>query len=245
MALSQTALVLESNGKTFFRGNNVLTAGDEIGLSAQVPTPDGGGNPEGDFWATPVNDQGIVTGINFSPYNPLSSLPAKPKPYSLPACKIRRQGGINSSEDYWFVLGTSAQWAAGTLPTQSSLVFWPASQQASQKTNASTGIPISGSWKFVLGLPTLDGSPHQHLFPKGWYNGTALTAAAGAGYANVAALLVFLNANWTTMGSPSITVSWALNTNGTAIIGTFTDNEADQLVVPSTHVLDASIWAIV
>lgn len=239
MALSTTALILESNGEVFLRGNNVLLAGDEVGLTGQVPTPDGGGVNQGDFWVTPVNDQGAVTGLNFTPYNVNSGLPAKPKPYSLAATKIRVQGAY-ANQDYFFVLGTSTQWAAATLPTSSSLVYWPTSQEAHALTD-SNGIVDTNDFKFILGIPTLDGSPHKKLFPKGWYNGTALTAAAGAGYSNITTLLVFLNANWTT---PSITVSWTAAPNNTAVIGSFTSTDTDQLNVGATHVLDAFVWAI-
>lgn len=246
MALTTAALILESNGVVYFRGNNVLLAGDEVGLTGQIPTSDGGGTNEGDYWVTPINDNDVVTGLRFDPYNVLSGLPAKPKPYSLAACKIRFQGvGVFVGKpDYWFVLGTTTQWAAASLPTSSSLVYWPTSQYAEPLTNSTTGIITSGSFKFTLGIPTLDGSPHLHFFPKGWYNGTALTAASGTGYTTLTALLVFLNASWATFGSPSITVTWTASPNNTSVIGTFTDTETDQLVVPSTHVLDAFVWAI-
>lgn len=245
MALSTTALILESNNETFLRGNNTLRAGNDVGLLGQVPTPDGGGTNEGDYWAVPVNNHQSVTSIAFYPYNVLTGLPAAPKPYAVAATKIRVQG-VNTfgKPDYYFVLGTSTQWAAASLPNQTGLVYWPGSQMATPITN-SNGIVSSTQFRFELGLPTLppNGSPVYVLYPVGYYNGVALTASAGAGYSTPAALLTFLNANWSVMGSPSITITWSLSPNQSSVVGVFTYANTDQYNVPSLAILDAWIYA--
>lgn len=237
MAYTTTALILESNGEVFLRGNNVLKAGNDIGKVGLVPTPDGGGSNEGDFWATPINDEGAVTGIQFQPYNLLDNSPVnQPKPYSLPATKIRVMGVLtNGKPDYYFVLGTSAQWAAASLPDATSLVYWPQSQRA-----LPTG--VLNTYAFTLGVPSL--AVGQTLFFKGWINGVALAAASAGGYANISELLVFLNANVNTYGSPAISVVWTSNVNGSAVIGTITIVSSDVYSVPDQNILDASVWAI-
>ncbi len=245
MSLTIQALILESNGETFMRGNNVLLAGNNVGLLGQIPTPEGGGTNEGDFWVTPVNNEDVVTSMGFTPYNLLTSLPAKPKPYSLPATKIRWQGVNNIGKpDYYFVLGTSAQWAAGSLPDQTSLVYWPTSQSPDPVTNSSTGVITANVFKIVLGLPSLNGSPQRAFFPKGWVDGTALAAASSTGYTNTTLLLNFLNASWGSFGSPSKAIVWTLSPNSTSVIGTFTDTDSDEYSVVESVKFDAFIWAI-
>lgn len=245
MAVTTTALVLESNGHTFFSGNEVLRAGSNVGITMPIPTPDGGGSFEGDFWASPINEYGVVTGITFTPYNLNSALPAKPHPYSVAACKVRVQGILtNGKPDYYFVLGTSAQWAAGSLPTNSSLVYWPAVVWAQPVVDAN-GIAVSGSFEFILGVPTLPTSPSTTLYPVGYLNDVALTASTANGYANITTLLTFLNANWSTIGSPSITVTWTASTNNSAVKGSFTSAIADQSVIPQDYQLAAWIFGIV
>lgn len=240
MALSTTALILESNGEVFFRGNNVLKAatlhGNQVGVLGQVPTPDGGGSFEGDYWATPINDEDGITSIQFTPYNLLENSPSTaPKPYSVPAVKIRWQGVNNiGKEDYYFVLGTSTQWAAASLPDKTSLVYWPTSQLAFPTGTAQ-------QFEFTLGVPTLDAG--QTLYPVGYFNGTALTAASAGGYANIGALVTFLNASWNTLGTN--TVTWTASTNGSSVKGVFTNAATDQYNVPYTNVLDAFVFAII
>jgi hypothetical protein len=237
MALTTQAVILESNGEVYLRGNNVLSAGNQIGLLGPVPTPDGGGSFEGDFWAIPVNDEDAVTSIEFVPYNLLDNSPTtQPLPYALPAVKIRWQGVNNIGKpDYYFVLGTSAQWAAASLPTQTSLVYWPTSQQAWP-----TG--VLNQYEFTLGVPSL--TVGQTLFPKGWINGVALAAASAGGYANITALLAFLNANWNTYSSPAISIVWTASPNGSAVKGLMTIVSTDVYSVPGSNVLDGFVWAI-
>lgn len=245
MSLTTTALVLESNGVTYFDGNEVLRAGSNVGITMPIPTPDGGGWFQGDYWVSPINDGTAVTGMTFTPYNLNSGLPAKPHPYSLAACKIRFTGvTTNGKEDYWFVLGTSAQWASGTLPTNSSLVYWGIQQGARPVVDAN-GLIVSGSFEFTLGIPSQTASPAQQLFPVGYYNDVALPASATNGYSNLASLLSFLNSNWNVFGSPSITVTWSASPNSSSIKGTFTDNSTDQNSVPINDVLTAFVFAIV
>lgn len=245
MAATTTALVLESNGVTFFNGNEVLRAGSNVGLTMPIPTPDGGGSFQGDFWASPINDNGIITGITFTPYNLNNGLPAKPHPYSVAVCKIRWQGvNTNGKPDYYFVLGTSTQWAAGSLPTASSLVYWPAIINP-QQVVGSDGVVVPNSFEFILGLPTINySSPILTFFPVGYLNDVALTAATANGYANTTLLLSFLNTNWTTIGSPSISITWSLSPNATSVKGAFTSSASDQLNVENLYVLTAWIFGI-
>jgi hypothetical protein len=57
-------------------------------------------------------------------------------------------------------------------------------------------------------------------FPYGSYNNVALPPAAGGGYSSIAALLVFLNANWTNLGSPVATFVWSLSADQMTLTAT-------------------------
>lgn len=77
----------------------------------------------------------------------------------------------------------------------------------------------------LFGLPTL--AAGQQYYPTGSYNNIALSSS-GATFASVAALLVYLNANWTNIGSPNVTFVWtAIGITLTATGG----NSGDSLCV--------------
>jgi hypothetical protein len=47
----------------------------------------------------------------------------------------------------------------------------------------------------------------------------ALPAASNAGYSTVVALLAFLNANWTNVGSPNSTITWTVTADNLTLLG--------------------------
>lgn len=172
--------------------------GASVGALLQVPTPDNGAIIDGDVWAVPVN-QGVYAGWTFQPYNPNNPAEATaPDAYSVACVKI----SARLSSDWFIVLGTAAQYvtaAAGgaalpaVWPTRSHTVPLLPTCQTLSTTDA------NGNYIGDLGVPVLDIG--ANYFPFGFLNGAALTAATTNGYADLTALLVFLNASWSSVGT--------------------------------------------
>lgn len=215
MATYIPAIVLQRNNSLFL--NNVTAqklAGAEVmvglGLATEIPTPDGGAVIDADYWAEPVGE-GVLTGFKMHPYNPSDPVTSvKPNAQCFAVCRIYNR----LASDYWYILGTVAQYITASaggaaLPTTFTTLF-AAEQKACQ-------FDINGKYFFVLQLPTLTGN--ARYFPYGYLNGVALPAGANTGYATSGALLTFLNANWTNLGSPVSSIVWTLSADGLTLLG--------------------------
>lgn len=242
MALYIPALVIEKNDNVFI---NSITS---IGAAKQIPTPDGGGYIDGDFWAVPINI-GTYSGFNFIPYN--ASNPAENVAPTIDSYACVKISCTNNS-DWVMVLGTAAQYVTAAGGGAALATVWPARShtipllpvcQTMNQRNASS------LYVAVLGLPTFDLDPTtiQMLFPFGNFNGFALPAATANGYATTTTLLAFLNtatANTGTSTSPVYTGGWA-------VVGTWTVS-ADGLTLlctqaagPGTDVFCGGVVAII
>ncbi len=76
----------------------------------------------------------------------------------------------------------------------------------------------------IFGIPTVTGAQY---YPVGSFNNVALPTAP-ASYNSIAALLVFLNASWTNVGSPNKTFIWTASGNTLIATGGV---EGDELCV--------------
>lgn len=218
MAAYIPAIVLQKNNTVFIGDNGIgveKSGSGEIvtglGLATEVPTPDGGGVIDADYWATPVNDNGIVTSYKYTPYNasdPVTSV--KPSAQSFAVCRIMNR----LASDYWYVVGTVAQYitaanGGSALPTTITVI--PAGCQTMCQFDA------NGNYFAVEALPTLTGN--KRYFPSGYWNGIALPAGTAAGYTTSETLLTFLNTATVAVLTNGVITSY---TGGWAIAGTWT-----------------------
>jgi hypothetical protein len=218
MAFYIPALVIQRNNTVFIATTGVTvqkSGGSEIlagiGLSTEIPTAEDGGVPDGDYWAIPTADSGIVTSFTYLPYNandPIGSI--QPNIQAFKVCRIMN----TKASDYWYIVGTVAQYitadGGAALPTTITTLVGPCQD---------LGVwDINNKYFVVLQLPALK-SPNTTYFPYGYFNGVALPSGANAGYATSAALLTFLNANWTNVGSPNSTITWTVSADGLTLLG--------------------------
>lgn len=240
------AIVIQRNNSVYIADSGITvqkSLGTEylvgLGLATEVPTADGGGVPDADYWAVPVGE-GALTGIIYIPYNagdPVGSI--APSPQAFKVCRIMNR----LASDYWYIYGTMAQYIAangGTaLPTVITTLLAPFQKLC--QFNA------AGQYFAVLGLPNIAILPNKAYFPYGYFNNIALPGAAAGGYTTTAALLTFLNTATTTTTVNGVVTAYA---GGWAVVGTWTasaDNitlQAAQTAGPGTDILSAVVAAI-
>jgi hypothetical protein len=221
MAFYIPALVIQRNNTVFISTTGVTvqkSGGSEIlagiGLSTEIPTAEDGGVPDGDYWAIPTADSGIVSSFTYLPYNandPIGSIP--PNVQAFKVCRIMN----TQASDFWYIVGTVAQYitadGGAALPTTITTLVGPCQD---------LGVwDINNKYFVVLQLPAIStaSNTNSRYFPFGSFNGVLLPAAANAGYASSAALLTFLNANWTNVGSPNSTITWTVSADGLTLLG--------------------------
>jgi hypothetical protein len=222
-----TALILQQDTTVFVSPAGVAiqkTAGASseymtgIGLLAPIPTPADGALLDGDYWATPVTDNGVITSWTYTPYN--LNDPAQNNPPNVQSFAVFRiwRGTVDAAIDR-VVVGTSAQYltaAAGgaALPTTLGTGVYqvPCSLLCNQNAN--------GQYYTTFALPVLAGN--SRYFPYGFLNGVAFTGGTSTGYSTPAALLSFLNAVWTNVGTGSPTILWSLSVDNLTLTATET-----------------------
>lgn len=241
MAAYLTALVLQKNNNVFFSagGANAQKSGAAevmagIGLLTEIPTPDGGAVIDGDYWAIPVGE-GILTGFNYIPYNPSDPIGSiQPSPMAFKICRIYNR----LASDYWYLVGSSAQYltaygGGAAMPTTVATLI-AGYQKACEFINA------SNQYGFIFQLPQLVGN--QRYYPYGMFNGVTLPGTpANAGYATVSALLTFLNANWTNIGSPVTTIVWTVSADNLTLLGTETAGGGGDLLYGAISAINPSL----
>lgn len=202
------ALVIKHNNSVF------LTSDLVVGVTMPIPTPGSGAVPDGDYWAVPISDYGIVTGFNFEPTTPTDTTP--PTLQSFHVFRLVNRFG----NDVWYVRGTTT--TDGESPANAGYIQAAADAECCSETPAvlPTDVPalqpcqVACEWDaddayfFILSLPTDIGT----YTATGYLNGEELTPASGA---NAAALETSLNTNFTNQGSPQIAITWTV-TNGIA-----------------------------
>lgn len=182
-------------------------------MVTEIPTPNDGGVIDADYWAIPIGE-GNVSGVIFQPYNPGDPITSvSPSPMAFKCFRLLNR----FASDDWYVLGTVAQYitaaGGGAALTQTITALLAGFQVMCQFIN-----PLS-DYGAIFALPPLSAT-NTRYFPFGYLNGVALPAGAVAGYASIAALLVFLNANWTNVGSPATAIVWTVSADNLTLIGT-------------------------
>lgn len=226
MASYITGFVIEKNDIVFINQGTPLT----VGAIMEIPTPDGGGFIDADYWAVPINE-GMYGGFNYIPYN--LNNPSENVAPTVDSYACVRISSTKSS-DWYMVLGTSAEYVTAAGGGTALPVVWPARShtypllpvcQTMNQTDA------DGNYIAVLGLPYLDGVDKAY-FPFGNFNGVALTAATANGYTSTGSLLTFLNSGtWANVGT------WSVSGDSLTLLCTQTDG-------PGTDVFCGDVIAI-
>lgn len=202
------ALVIKHNNDVY------LTPDLVVGVTMAIPTPGAGGVIDGDYWAVPISNYGVVTGFNFVPTTSDDS--DEPTLQSFHVFRLISRFG----NDVWYVRGTTsfddASPANGgyiqaaqdaeccdetprTLPTTVPALF---------PCQVACELDADGNYFFIIGLPTDIGT----YTGNGYLNGEVLGQITGA---TPAAIQTALNSTWTSQGSPEIVITWTV-TNGIA-----------------------------
>jgi hypothetical protein len=224
------ALIIQKNNTVFISPNTGISVGLVTGLTVQViglglideiPTPDIGGIPDGDYFLVP-NTQGYVSGFTPLPYNAGDPTQTTPPFQALTCFRLTTK----FSNDVWWVLGTQAQY----ITAYNSGAALPTVINAANFSNLTGGflagcqtvcqVNASGQYFIELGLPSL--VSNSRYFPYGYFNGVALPAGTATGYVSTTTLLAFLNSNWTNVGSPSTVITWTVSADGLTLTGTET-----------------------
>lgn len=162
-----------------------------------------------DRWAIPVKDHGIFSDLDFE-YKADRFL-AQPTYDSFSVFRIRD----TKSSSEWMIYGVQQDLILSCqtccdgvpvpmpMPAGGQLMFAPC--QPVYLTNA------NGTPYMVFGIPSLGAG--QTYFPYGSFNNVAYPTASSAGYSTIAALLVYLNANF----SPYV---WTVSTDGLTLFAT-------------------------
>ena len=198
--------------------NTIIIHNDQvIGQVLQVPCRNDF-QDDPNYWLVPVKDSGIFTTLTPVPaVGQYGDIP--PTFDSIPAFRVRDK----LSGYTWWCYGTNEDFTAscGTCCGSSAIPMPGADGSIIIKIAPCDTLciaDVNGNYYSVTGLPTLVGS--EKYFPYGAYNNVALPAASGAGYSTPAALLVFLNANWTNQGSPNAKFVWTLSADSITLIAT-------------------------
>lgn len=209
------ALVIKHNNSVF------LTPDLEVGVTMAIPTPGAGGVIDGDYWAVPISDYGVVTGFNFEPTTPEDTDP--PTLQSFHVFRLISRFGY----DVWYVRGTTT--LDGESPANAGYIQAAQDAECCSESPATlpTDVPAmlpcqtacewdtDENYFFILSLPTDIGS----YTATGYLNGETLTPATGA---TAADLVTSLNTNFNNQGSPQIVITWTL-LNANTIKGVITD----------------------
>ena len=222
------ALVIKRNNDVY------LTPDLEVGVMMSIPTPGAGGSIDGDYWAVPISDYGVVTGFNFVPTT--SDAPASEAPTLQSFHVFRLVNQTPLTDQVWWVRGTTSFDSASPGNDGYIQVSQQAECCADDQSSLPTDVPglypcqvacefdANGAYFVILGLPTDEGT----YTANGYINGEALPQITGA---TGAALQTALNSSWTNVGSPNVVIVWTV-TDGIAK-GVITSGDGETVLCAS------------
>jgi hypothetical protein len=168
-----------------------------------------------DYWMVPIEDSGIFTVLQPIP---IADSPSAPTVDSFPVFRVRDK----LSGYTWWIYGTHSDFdqscatCCGGSPV--AMPVPPGGQINVAPCNQICETNSAGQYITVAALPQVIAG--DVYFPYGSYNNVALPAAAGGGYSSISALLAFLNASWTNVGSPVATFVWTLSADQMTLTAT-------------------------
>jgi hypothetical protein len=200
--------VIQLNNTLFIQGDEI--AGRVLDVPCKTDFID-----DPDYWAVPIKDEGIFTTVQ---YIPQAESPTAPTFDSFQVFRVRDK----LSGHFWYIYGNQQDFVSSCSTCCDDATI-PMPQPANgvipiAPCNLICEQNAAGQYTTVTALPAL--AAGESYFPYGAYNNVALPAASGAGYSSTAALLAFLNANWTNVGSPVATFVWTLSTDGITLTAT-------------------------
>lgn len=223
------ALVIRHNNDVYLTDDLV------VGVTMSIPTPGSGAVIDGDYWAVPITNDGIVTGFDFEPTTPTST--DTPTPQSFHVFRLTNRFG----NDVWWVRGSTT--TDGDSPANDGYIQAAQDAECCDATPRTlpTDVPelfpcqtacqfdADGNYFFILGVPTLGAG--ESYVANGYLDDEALPQASGA---TVTALVASLNSLWDGVGSPDIAITWTQSDTGSTglpvIIGTITDGLGDDVL---------------
>lgn len=205
-----TATIIEHNNTKYLDQDLVVYGSVQL-----IPTPGAGGRPDGDYWADPITDLGVVDSFNFIPVETGVAAP------SAQAFKVFRliTSKAFGKADYWYVLGTQAEYLLSAaaaeccdeaVPMPDEVPPIAPSQDMCQYNNST-----DQKYFAVFGVPSLGFG--DRLYAYGWFNGVELPELSGAGYLTAALLATAMTSAW-----------------GVTVGGTFTES-SDGLTITLTQ----------
>lgn len=216
------ALVIKHNNDTY------MTADLAVGQVMTIPTPGAGGVPDGDYWAVPISNYGVVSGFNYVPVTSDNDDTA-PTLQSFRVFRLITRFG----NDVWYVRGQTTAPGTGS-PAYNGYI--EASQDAECCDTTPRTLPqdvpelmpcqVACEWDtnenyfFILGAPP--DKVTETYTARGYLNGEALPNAVGS---TLAALRTQMASLWTNQGSPQIAITWT-QSNGN-FIGVITNGNGN------------------
>lgn len=186
-----------------------------------------------DRWAVPISDSGIFTNFDYSTLRAGAYIASPPTVDSLPCFLIKER----RQNKYWYIFGELTDlMAAGNVPNGGPTYLMQGIVEAQDPYNSPRNafivdpslfpriiIPqtkvyllnISAIPYVIFSLPT-QGS--KNYFPQGIFNNAYMPAANSSGYPTPSSLLAFLNSNWSSLGSN--TVTWSLSVDNVTLFAT-------------------------
>ena len=222
MAFTQ-ALVIQQDSVLYINSDG------SYGFVTAIPTTASGARIDTDYWASPVNQQGIVgKGLKFTSCSLLDT--NKPDPQSFRVVRIISD---RQSTD-WYLLGTSLQFIATCYDVEigrsATPVLMPTAivniipSQVIRSQAKATGL-------YTAYLAASNQLAGQRYYASGYFNGVALPALSGAGYATMAALINDMNTLWSVVGTWSYYTVDSLSVFATQAAGTGLDVLTAAIVV--------------
>lgn len=213
----------------------ILRNGDaSFGQIKLIPTPASGGYVDGDYWATPILDDGIVgTGFHYEPT--VSSSVDRPDPQSFHVIRLIMQTNQTNISTTWWVNGNSQQYINASADAEvghaSPPVLMPQTLASFVPAQIICNQNDAGLYFGILAAPIPAPTGTARYFAKGWLNGNALIALSAGGYTTADTLLTALNSSWSNVGT------WTLTADKQTFIVT-------QAAGSGTDVLEAAITII-
>lgn len=196
-ATSIPALVIKHNNDVY------LNEDLDVGVIMSIPTQGSGGVPDGDFWAVPNNDHGVIDGFHYVPTTPNST--DAPSAQSFHVFRLTNRFG----NDVWYALGSTTDSAGSGSPL--SYGYIEAAQDAECCIEDARTLPISGvpalapcqelchwdadeNYFGIFGLPSLPAG--WNYFAYGYFNDVEMAALSPAGYSTTGTLITAMNSTW-------------------------------------------------
>lgn len=229
-------LVLEKNRVKFITANTTdIDNQPLVGKVLTIPCRQVDPDSTGDAWCYPIKDHGVFMGFEFIPkawdYQ-TNNYSVNPPTYDSLTC-FRLWDKITEDIE-WYIYGSRTDFANSCYtccPQQNAgYVTMPGvnldgtrnfTWRVAPTVELGEAVDDDGNIVSYWGLPTLDAG--YNYFPFGSYNNIPFPDASPTGYSSTSALLVWLNANAHSVGSPSTPLlTWTIvsNNSGGLLVAT-------------------------